>query len=131
VTAERRFNPMVKDPIREFLIQYLGPLGFIVEIVMLTLTWVGFLLCMPIVGLSLCALTGTVSGLCARRKNRNPYWWGILGGVFWGIALPVLAFLPKRPVSRPNQTQTVDSPRQQHGERPKSGNKSGDTQLIS
>ncbi|MES1980775.1 MAG: hypothetical protein V4451_22270 [Pseudomonadota bacterium] len=39
---------------------------------------------------------GTVVGLLAKRKNRNPWGWGLAGAFSWFIALLVLAFLPYR-----------------------------------
>ena len=35
-----------------------------------------------------------VIGLLAARKNRNPWAWGLLGGLSYMIALAVLAFMP-------------------------------------
>jgi len=35
---------------------------------------------------------GLVIGLLAKRKNLNPWGWGILSGIFWPIGLIALAF---------------------------------------
>lgn len=35
-----------------------------------------------------------IVGSFARRKNRNPWGWGLLGAFSWLIALVVLAFFP-------------------------------------
>ena len=37
---------------------------------------------------------GIVVGFFAKRKNRNPWGWGVAGAFSWLIALVVLAFLP-------------------------------------
>lgn len=37
---------------------------------------------------------GVVVGLLARRKNRNPWGWGVAGALSWILALLVLAFMP-------------------------------------
>jgi hypothetical protein len=37
---------------------------------------------------------GVVVGLLAKRKNRNPWGWGIAGTFSWLIALVILTFLP-------------------------------------
>jgi len=39
---------------------------------------------------------GAVVALLAKRKNRNPWFWGVMGFISWIIALLVLAFLPYR-----------------------------------
>lgn len=33
-----------------------------------------------------------VIGLLAKRKNLNPWSWGLLGGLFWPVGLIALAF---------------------------------------
>ena len=33
-----------------------------------------------------------VIGLLAKRKNLNPWAWGLLGGLFWPVGLITLAF---------------------------------------
>jgi hypothetical protein len=35
---------------------------------------------------------GVVIGLLAKRKNLNPWGWGLLGGLFWPVGLIALAF---------------------------------------
>jgi len=44
------------------------------------------------VKLGIAAIWGVVVGLLARRKNRNPWTWGLAGVLSWFIALIVLAF---------------------------------------
>ncbi len=39
---------------------------------------------------------GAIVALLAKRKNRNPWFWGLMGFISWVIALLVLAFLPYR-----------------------------------
>lgn len=39
-------------------------------------------------------LFGVLTGLLAKRKNRNPWGWGIAGAFSLILALLVLAFLP-------------------------------------
>lgn len=37
---------------------------------------------------------GVVVGLLAKRKGRNPWGWGVAGGVSWTSHFLILAFLP-------------------------------------
>ena len=37
---------------------------------------------------------GVIVGLLAKRKNRNPWGWGMAGALSWFIALLILAFMP-------------------------------------
>ncbi len=45
-------------------------------------------------GIGVMLFLAVVVGLLAKRKNRNPIGWGIAGGLFFLIALLILAFLP-------------------------------------
>jgi len=40
------------------------------------------------------AIAGTIIGFLAARKNRNPWAWGLTGGLFLILGLIVLAFMP-------------------------------------
>ena len=62
----------------------------------LALSWYYYLNNFPIVGIGAWFLTGVVLGFLAKRKNRNVFLWGFVGGFFWGFSLVLLAFLPKR-----------------------------------
>jgi rubrerythrin len=46
------------------------------------------------VGLIWGLIWGVVVGFLAKRKNRNPWGWGVAGALTWLIALLILAFMP-------------------------------------
>lgn len=50
---------------------------------------------------------GLVVGLLAKRKNRNPWGWGVAGALSWIIALFILAFMPYK-CPKCNQSITND-----------------------
>jgi MFS family permease len=39
-------------------------------------------------------IAGLIIGLLAKRKNRNPWAWGLIGGLFLLAGLLLLAFMP-------------------------------------
>jgi hypothetical protein len=75
----------------------LGPFHAPLKII-LGMSWVPFLINKPVVGLLLSVVTGFIGGLCAHRKDRNVFVWGLATSVFWGVGMVALACL--RPLSR-------------------------------
>ncbi len=62
----------------------------------LLLSWLPWLGGRPVWGLVMWALTGALMAWWARRWGRNPWGWGIVGGLFWSLGPLTLFLLGRR-----------------------------------
>ena len=79
--------------------QFLGEPLFVLFRLFWLFSWLGFLVAWPPVGMALWFGTGLLAAWCARKKGRNPYFWGLFAGLFWGYGFVILALLGSRPVT--------------------------------
>jgi hypothetical protein len=89
------------------LMESLGPFHAPLKII-LGMSWVPFLINKPLVGLLLSVVTGTLGGVCAHRKGRNVFAWGVLTSVFWGVGMIILACVrPHTEQDRKKNSQVI------------------------
>ena len=55
-------------------------------------------------------LTGSISCYFASRRGRNPFYWFIIGAVFWIVGVIVLFFLPEITVTPPKEEKLQPKP---------------------